>query len=167
MERRLLYCLLLSTLWACNRPAPKKPSDIIQINAITRDSDLLADYPTLHFIRNGFDEYEFNDERFMQLMGMPVAGMSIAIDEDKLHLRRISVELFKNKQDVVSLREKLTALYGKPGADSTGEFNANAENDLLVWKNRQQLMGLSLPKNINTVAEITEAPTFRISFIHP
>lgn len=167
MKSSLLYCLLLSTLWACNRPAPKKPSDIIQINALTRSSDLLADYPVLHFIRNGFSEYEFNDERYMQLWGMPVAGMTVAVDEDKLHLRRVSVELFKNKQDAIRLKEKLTAMYGKPGTDSTGEFYADEENDLLVWKNQQQLMGLSLPKNMNTVAEITEAPTFRIFFIQP
>ncbi|NLR59041.1 hypothetical protein HGH93_13080 [Chitinophaga polysaccharea] len=167
MKSCLLYCLLLSTLWACNRPTPKKPSDIIQIDAITRDSDLLADYPVLHFVRNGISGYEFNDERYIQLLGMPVAGMTIAIDEDKLHLKRVSVALFKNKQDAVNLKEKLTALYGKPGADSTGEFYANEENDLLVWKNQQQLMGLSLPKNINTVTEIAEAPTFRISFIQP
>jgi hypothetical protein len=169
MKKSLLLCLLLFHLFiACDHPATtRKKADIIHLEKITTDTDILAQYPALQFIRRGPGRYEFMDERFLQLYGMPVNYMSFDMSDDQLHLRSIHVNMFKNKEDVNALKDKLTKAYGQPGGDSTNDFSAADNEDLQVWKNGQQLIGLFTEKNFATVPKVTKEPSVRILFVKP
>lgn len=169
MKKSLLLCLLLFHLFtACDHPAaPTKKADIIHVEKINRDTDILAQNPALQFIRRGDDRYEFMDERFLQLYEIPVKYISLYMSDDHLHLRSIHVNMFKKKEDVHALKDKLTKAYGQPGADSSNDFSTSDDEDLLVWKNGQQLVGLFTEKNFETAAKVTREPTVEVMFVKP
>lgn len=169
MKKSLLLCLLLFHLFtACDQPAaPQKKAEIIHLEKITRDTDILAQYPALQFIRRGEGRYEFMDERFLQFHEIPVNYMSFDMSDDQLHLRSIHVNMFKKKEDVKALKDKLTKAYGQPGADSSDDFSTSDDEELLVWKNGQQLVGLFTEKNFETVAKVTKEPSLQILFVKP
>jgi hypothetical protein len=169
MKKSLLLCLLLFHLFiACDHPAaPQKKAEIIHLEKITRDTDILAQYPALPFIRRSEGRYEFMDERFLQLYDIPVSYMSVYMSDDQLHLRSIHVNMFKKKEDVQALKDKLTKAYGQPGADSSNDFSTSDNEDLLVWKNGQQLVGLFTEKNFETAAKVTKEPTVEVMFVKP
>lgn len=107
------------------------------------------------------------DERFLQLYEIPVNYMSFDMSDDHLHLRSIQINMFKKKEDVKALKDQLTKVYGQPGADSSNDFSTSDNEDLLVWKNGQQQVGLFTEKNFETVAKVTKEPAVRILFVKP
>ena len=169
MKKSLLLCLLLfHPFIACDHPAsPQKKADIIHIEKIARDTDVLAQYPALQFTRRGEDRYEFQDERYLQFYEIPVKYMSFSMADDHLNISSINVNLFKKKEDVHALKDKLTKAYGQPGADSSNDFSTSDDEELLVWKNNHQLIGLTTEKNFETVAKVTKEPTVHMMFVKP
>lgn len=169
MKKSLVLCLLLFHAFiACDHPAsPPKKADIIHVEKITHDSNILALYPALQFTHGGLDRYEFYDERYLRFQDIPVRYMSFSMSDDQLHVSNIDIKLFKHKEDVKALKDKLTKAYGQPGGDSSNDFSTFDDEELLVWKDNHQLVGLFTEKNFETVAKITKEPTVHIVFVKP
>ncbi|HEY9259461.1 hypothetical protein [Chitinophaga sp.] len=169
MKKSLVLCILLfHPFIACDHPAtPQKKADIIHVEKITPDMDVLARYPALPFIRSTQGRYEFMDERYLQLYEIPANYMSFSMAEDQVHISSIHVNMFKKKEDVKALKDKLTKAYGQPGADSANDFSSSDDEEMLVWKNGQQSIGLSTEKNFETVVALTKEPSVQILFVTP
>jgi hypothetical protein len=168
MKKNLvLYLLCLLPFFACDQPVPAKKADIIQIDKITRHTDVTAEHPGLHFMDGAISGSEFKDERYMQFYDIPVSYLRIQVNDSQTNIERISIQLPKSREEVKALKEKLNKAYGQPGEDSSNDFSTADEGQLLVWKNEHQLIGLYTDKTFETTAKIAQAPTVDIVFVKP